>query len=145
MQWAFFILALFAILAELNTGTFYLAGVALAALLTAFIAIWWSHDLWLVVIFAMLCGLLTLVVRLYRPTLRSVKDPTDFDIGQPVTVLTVHPEDNREVTVMYRGATWQAVIQDGSLLPPQSAAVIVGRSDNILHLARQTTPIVQKA
>jgi membrane protein implicated in regulation of membrane protease activity len=34
MQWVFLILALSAALAELHTGTFYLTGVAVAALLT---------------------------------------------------------------------------------------------------------------
>ena len=65
MQWVFLVLALLAALAELHTGTFYLAGVAAAALLTALIGFWIPGDL-LIVVFVVLCAVLTGAVMLSR-------------------------------------------------------------------------------
>lgn len=63
MQWVFLVLALLAALAELHTGTFYLAGVAAAALLTALMGFWIRGDL-LIFAFVALCAILTAAVML---------------------------------------------------------------------------------
>jgi membrane protein implicated in regulation of membrane protease activity len=133
MQWAFLVLALFAALTELHTGTFYLAGVAIAALLTALLA-FWVQGVGLVLGFMLLCALLIFVIRLYRPHWPSGKNRTEFDLGQPVTIRGVSPRGNY-LTVSYRGTLWQAVMDDGSLVASGDTAIIVSKTDKLLHLA----------
>ncbi|WP_215782330.1 MULTISPECIES: NfeD family protein [unclassified Paludibacterium] len=64
---------------------------------------------------------------------RPVDDP---DIGQPVRVLHLRPEDAQRARVLYRGAEWDAL-----LLAPYPAAgqtaFIVGRDGNLLHVSLQ--------
>ncbi len=131
MQWAFLVLALFAALVELHTGTFYLAGVAAAALVTT-LAGFWLRDELLIFIFVLLCVILTGAVTLVRLRHKRAKDRVDFDVGQMVTVQGVSQGDH--LTVNYRGATWEAVMDDGSLPAPGSTAVIQRRTDKLLHL-----------
>jgi membrane protein implicated in regulation of membrane protease activity len=133
MQWAFLVLAVFAALVELNTGTFYLAGVAAAALLTALIGFWVRDDL-LIFLFLLLCALVSLAVTLFRRNWRPRNTLADFDIGQNVSISGVAPHEHRLI-VSYRGANWEAVMEDGSILAPGDTAVIVRKTDKLLHLA----------
>jgi membrane protein implicated in regulation of membrane protease activity len=133
MQWAFLFLALWAALVELHTGTFYLAGVAAAALLTTLIGFWIRSDL-LIFIFVLLCAILMAAVMLYRRNRTGSKNLADFDIGQTVTISSVSPQGN-SVTVSYRGVKWDAVMEDGSVPSPGRAAMITRKTDKLLHLA----------
>jgi membrane protein implicated in regulation of membrane protease activity len=133
MQWVFLVLALSAALVELHTGTFYLAGVAAAALLTTLIGFWIWGDL-LILVFLLLCATLTVAVMLYRQKLAHGKDLADFDIGQSVTIQSVSQQGNR-LMVGYRGANWEAVMEDGSVLAPGDIAIISRKTDKLLHLA----------
>ncbi|HEX4367716.1 MAG TPA: NfeD family protein [Rhodopila sp.] len=133
MQWAFLILAVVAALVELNTGTFYLAAIAAAALLTTLIGFWLRGD-WLIFVFLLLCASLTVAVTLARRTRRSTRPLADFDLGQIVSVTGTAPQGNR-LTVSYRGANWDAVTDDGSVLAPGDTAIIVRKTDKLLHLA----------
>jgi membrane protein implicated in regulation of membrane protease activity len=133
MQWVFFVLALWAALAELHTGTFYLAGVAAAALLAALIGFWVRGEL-LIFAFVALCAILTSAVMLRRRRRARSQGLADFDIGQTVTIGDVRPHGNW-LTVSYRGANWQAVMEDGSLPAPGSTAIIKRKTDKLLHLA----------
>jgi membrane protein implicated in regulation of membrane protease activity len=133
MQWVFFVLALLAALAELHTGTFYLAGVAAAALLTTLIGFWIRGDL-LIFAFVVLCATVTAAIMLRRRRQARTKGLADFDIGQSVTIGDVLPQGNR-LTVSYRGANWQAVMEDGSVPLPGSTAIIKRKTDKLLHLA----------
>jgi membrane protein implicated in regulation of membrane protease activity len=133
MQWAFLILAVLAALAELHSGTFYLAGVAAAAVVTAVIGIWIRDDL-LIVVFLLLCALLTVAVMLSRRTWMHSKALVDFDIGQRVSIRSISPHGHRLV-VSYRGAEWEAVVDDGAVLAPGDTAVITRKTDKLLHLA----------
>ena len=132
MQWVFLFLALLAALAELHTGTFYLAGAAAAALLTALMGFWVRGDL-LIFAFVALCGILAAAVMLRRRHQAHTKSLTDFDIGQTVTIRDV-PAKGRCLTVSYRGVDWQAVMEDGSIPAPGSAAIIKRKTDKLLHL-----------
>ena len=132
MPWVFLVLALSAALVELHTGTFYLAGVAAAALLTTVIGLWIRGDL-LIFVFVLLCAILTAAVRLYRHRPRS-QDLADFDIGQSVTIRGVWPQGN-SLMVSYRGADWEAVMEDGSVPAPGGTAIIMRKTDKLLHLA----------
>jgi membrane protein implicated in regulation of membrane protease activity len=134
MQWVFLVVALGAALAELHTGTFYLAAAAAAAaLLTALTGFWIRGDL-LIFVFVLLCAVLMAVVMLYRRHRARGKDLADFDIGQTVTIGSVSPQGNR-LMVSYRGVNWEAVMEDGSVLAPGGTAIIMRKSDKLLHLA----------
>lgn len=93
MQWVFLVLALLAALAELHTGTFYLAGVAAAALLTTLMGFWIRGDL-LIFAFVVLCAILTAAVMLSRRHQERTKGLADFDIGQTVTIRDVPLQGN---------------------------------------------------
>lgn len=133
MQWVFLVLALSAALVELHTGTFYLAGAAAAALLTTLIGFWIRGDL-LILVFVLLCAILMGAVMLYRRHRARGKDLADFDIGQTVTIRSVSPQGNC-LTVSYRGVNWEAVMEDGSVLAPGGTAIIMRKTDKLLHLA----------
>ncbi len=138
MQWVFLVLALSAALAELHTGTFYLAGVAAAAILTALLGFWIRGDL-LIFAFVVLCAILMAAVMLLRRHRARTKDLADFDIGQTVTVRDVSPQGNC-LTVSYRGVNWQAMMEDGSVPAPGSTAIIKRKTDKFLHLASPHDP-----
>jgi membrane protein implicated in regulation of membrane protease activity len=135
MQWVFLVLGLGAALVELHTGTFYLAAAAAAALLTALIGFWIRGDL-LIFVFVLLCAILMAAVMSYhrRHRARGKEDLADFDIGKTVTIRSVSPQGNR-LLVSYRGVDWEAVMEDGSVLAPGGTAIILRKSDKLLHLA----------
>lgn len=133
MQWLFLVLALLAALAELHTGTFYLAGVAAACLLTALIGFGIPGNL-LIVVFVVLCAVLLGAVMLGRRHQARTKDLADLDLGQTVTISDVPPPGSC-LTVSYRGVNWQAVMEDGSVPAAGSTAIIKRKTDKLLHLA----------
>jgi membrane protein implicated in regulation of membrane protease activity len=133
MQWVFLVLAFGAALAELHTGTFYLAGVAAAALLTTLLGFWIRSDL-LIFAFVVLCAVLTAAVMLRRRHRVRSRGLADFDIGQTVTIGDVPPQGNC-LTVRYRGVDWQAVMEDGSVPAAGSTAIVKRKNDKLLHLA----------
>lgn len=132
MQWVFLVLALWAALVELHTGTFYLAAVAAAALLTALIGFWIRDDL-LIVVFLLLCAIMMAAVMLLRRKSTRGAPLADFDIGQSVSVQGVSQHGNRLV-VSYRGTNWEAVTDDGGVLGPGDTAIIARKTDKLLHL-----------
>jgi membrane protein implicated in regulation of membrane protease activity len=132
MQWVFLVLALWAALVELHSGTFYLAAVAAAALATAAAGFWISGDL-LIVAFVGLCAVLLGAVYLWRRTWVAHKALADFDVGQSVSVRGVSQPGDR-LLVSYRGAHWDAVMDDGSAPVPGDTAVIARKTDKLLHL-----------
>lgn len=133
MQWVFLVLALWAALVELHTGTFYLAGVAVAALLTTLIGFWVRGDL-LILVFVLLCVALLAAVLLVRRKRGRGKALPDFDIGQSVSVQTAPRPDHR-LLVSYRGTNWEAVMDDGAAVAPGDTAIIMRKTDKLLHLA----------
>jgi membrane protein implicated in regulation of membrane protease activity len=137
MHWAFFVLALLAALAELHTGTFYLAAVAVAAALIA-VAGFWISDSLMIFVFALLCVLLLGAVALSRRTWVRRTALDDLDIGQAVSVRGLAPH-GRHLIVRYRGVEWEAVMEDGSILQPNEIAIITRRTDKLLHLTLPPT------
>ncbi len=129
----FLVLGLVVAIAELNSGTFYLAGVAAAAFLTSFSGFWLRAD-WLPIAFFVFCiGILPLVLLLRHrlPRGRTLPDP---DVGQIVTVVSVSQESGRLV-VSYRGSRWDAVLDRGKMPEPGQSAAITRKTDKLLHLA----------
>jgi len=139
MQWVFLVLAVWAALVELHTGTFYLAAVAAAALATAAAGFWVSGDL-LIVVFVGLCAVLLGAVHLWRRSWVVHKTLADFDVGQSVSVRGVSQPGNR-LMVSYRGANWDAVMDDGSTPTPGDTAVIARKTDKLLHLVLPPKPV----
>lgn len=132
MQWGFLVLALISALIELNTGTFYLAAVAAAALVTAVLGVWIRDDL-LIVVFLLLCAVLLSGVTLLRRKWSRRRPLADFDIGQRVSVRSVSPHGDR-LLVTYRGTEWEAVMDDHAALTPGDTAIIASKTDKLLHL-----------
>ncbi len=138
MQWAFLVLGLLAAMAEMHTGTIYLAGVAAAALLTAGSGFWLPGN-WLIFVFVVLCAAVTILVMLTRRRRMLGQKLVDFDIGQTVSVRDVSHPDNRLI-VTYRGTIWEATMEDGAAVAPGDNAVIVRKTDKLLHLVRPPIP-----
>ena len=141
MQWVFLVTAIWAALVELHTGTFYLAGVAAASLLTMLVGFWLRSD-WLIFVFVALCAVFTLGVTLLRRLQWRTAGLADFDVGQSVTVSRAPGPDGR-LAVRYRGTEWEAVMDDGATPAAGDAAVITRKSDKRLHLvmaARTSDP-----
>lgn len=132
MQWVFLIAGLLAALAEMHSGTFYLAGIAAAALATAGLGFWITGTP-LVVAFVVLCAALTVLITITRKRRTLGHDLADFDLGQSVTIRTIGQPGNR-LSVNYRGTQWDAVMDDGSTPAPGDNAVIKRKTDKLLHL-----------
>ncbi len=133
MQWVFLVLALSAALAELHTGTFYLAGVALVAFAT-FVTGFWLPDDPLIYIFAVGCVLAVVIVWLWRKTLPQDSGLADFDTGGEAMVAAISRDPTR-LTVTYRGTRWDAVLESGP--PPEIGSLlqITGKTGSVLHVA----------
>ena len=131
MQWVFLVLALWAALVELHTGTFYLAAIAAVALLTVVLG-FWIHPELLLSVFVAGCVAALVLVWAYRRHLPRGRGLPDLDAGQEVTVTAIAGE---RLVVTYRGARWDAVMDEGPPPPVGATARIARRTGNILHLA----------
>ena len=136
IQWGFLILAVWAALTELNTGTFYLAAVAAVALLTVVLG-FWVHPELLVFVFVAGCVGALVLVSTYRRRLPRGRGLPDLDAGQEVIVTAVDAGATRLV-VTYRGARWDAVMDTGPPPAVGELARITRRTGNTLHPAAPT-------
>ncbi len=127
------VIAFVAGLVELFTGTFYLAAVALAALFTAITGLLLPGTVlhWFFLGFCLV--LLPTGLWLRHRLAAKTKDLGDFDLGQGVDVVS-GPDSNQQYSVRYRGAEWLAVVDDGPSPCPGDRAVIIAKTDNLLHL-----------
>ncbi len=132
MQWIFVVAGLLAALAEMHTGTIFLAGVAVAAFASAGLGYWITGTA-LVEIFAALCVAITVAIALVRGKRARGGDTIDFDIGQTVSVSRIG-EPGHHLIVTYRGVEWSAAMDDGSAPQPGDNAVIARKTDKLLHL-----------
>ncbi len=133
MQWVFLILALWAALVELHTGTFYLAAVAAVAFVTFALGFVLPEEILLVTFLGGLLAALALVWAITRGTARRA-GLRDFDLDQEVRVEAAVPGTDRLI-VTYRGTRWEAEMATGPVLPPGATARIVGRHDHLLRLS----------
>jgi membrane protein implicated in regulation of membrane protease activity len=132
LQWLFLVLGLVAAIAELNSGTFYLAGVAAASFLAALSGFWIRAD-WLPIAFLVFCVALLPAVMVLRRRLSRGRTLPDPDVGQIVTVVSVSEESGRLV-VSYRGSRWEAVMDRGKTPEVGQVATIARKTDKLLHL-----------
>ncbi len=133
MLFVYVIIAFVAGMAELFTGTFYLAAVALAALFTAITGLLLPGTVLHWVFLGFCLVLLPAGTGLRHYLAGKTKDLADFDLGQSVDVVR-GPDQNEQYTVRYRGSEWIAVVDDGPAPCAGDRAVIVGKTDNLLHL-----------
>ncbi|MGC9238301.1 MAG: NfeD family protein [Acidithiobacillus sp.] len=135
----YLLIAFVAGVAELFTGTFYLAAVALAALITlGASAIVPSALLHWVFLLACLFTIPATMVLRHRLA-RKATGIDDMDLGQTVAVLA-GPDAQQRYRVQYRGSEWMAELESGSACPGDRA-VIVGKEGNILKLAVSDPPL----
>jgi membrane protein implicated in regulation of membrane protease activity len=133
MQFVFLTFALVAALVELITGTFYLAAVAVIALITAGLGFVLPDDALILVFLAGSIAALALVRGWRRRQARNPGLP-DLDAGQFV-IVAGHGERNDQVIVTYRGTRWDGVMVDGAKPAIGSQAVILHKTGSLLHLA----------
>lgn len=125
-MWAWFALAVLALIGELSTGTFYLLLLAIGLAVGGLCALLGLSLHWQLIA-CIVMALVSLVIlrksglmgrhrRLPKP------DALSLDIGQPVQV--TQWSENQTTSVWYRGATWQARLQSGHS-PVPGAYVIV--------------------
>lgn len=111
--------------AEIMTGTFYLAALGFAALVTAFVAWIYEPSLWgATIIFAMASAVTVGIARRLRQRLQGDRaDPlADMDRGGRVTI--VESAEGR-LRVRYRDSTWEAMWEgDGSPQVGQTAEIV---------------------
>lgn len=116
MDWhhAWWILAIFLVILELTTGTFYLLVLAAAAGLAA-IAAWlgWGDTAQvLIAACSALAGVLALHALKRQLPSKSNKMDNNLDIGQTVEVLAWLGPDESRARVFYRGTQWDARLID---------------------------------
>ncbi len=133
MQWVFLILALWAALVELHSGTFYLAAVAAVAFVTFALGFVLPEEVLLLTFLGGLLAALVLVWATRRHAARRVSLP-DLDLDQEVRIDAAIPGSPRLI-VTYRGARWEAEMATGPAPPPGAFARIAGRHGNLLRLA----------
>ncbi|MDR3538754.1 MAG: NfeD family protein [Acetobacteraceae bacterium] len=137
MQWVFLVLALSAALAELHTGTFYLAAVAAVSLATWVLGFWLPEEP-LIFVFVGGCVVAVALVWFYHRHLPHGRVLADFDTGQEATVAAVLP--GGRLTVTYRGTRWDAVLDGGPPPPVGTVLRITRKTGSVLHVAARSVP-----
>lgn len=130
----YLVIAVVAGLAELFTGTFYLAAVALAAVFTLVADLFLPQAVLHWVFLGASIVLIAASTWLRHRLARKASGVDDLDLGQAVEILR-GPDPQGAYRVKYRGSEWPAVLEDGGSACPGAAAVIVAREGNLLHIA----------
>lgn len=141
-HWLWPILAGLVFVLELLTGTIYLLFIALAMLLTTGASLLGLSLTWQLACFALLSVLGVFVFRWFGIHRTGKEMPSrdanvNFDIG--ATVYVVHWEATGQTTVQYRGAQWQARLEDSQLPATGGPHRIVAIEGLVLVLSPQTT------
>jgi len=129
------------LIAELLTGTFYLAVIGLAAIAGG-VAAWFTGSFWLQVLAAVFVAIAG-VVWLHRHRASHVTPAMKgIDIGQPVTLESWINLKARHARVRYRDTLWDAFIESNEEALPENAGdvfYIVSMEGNTLTVARNRT------
>ena len=112
VYWIWWLAAVVLVIAEMNSGTFYLIAVAFglaAAGLSAYLGMAWGGQ---AAIAALLCTLSVAAIYRWKQVQGPAQEQANlaYDIGQ--TVQAVHWTDERHARVSYRGAEWDAKLAD---------------------------------
>jgi len=108
VYWIWWLAAVVLVIAEMNSGTFYLIAVAFglaAAGLSAWLGMAWDGQ---AAIAALLCIVGVAAIHHWKRGQGSAHEQANlaYDIGQ--TVQALHWSDERHARVSYRGAEWDA-------------------------------------
>lgn len=108
VYWIWWLAAVVLVIAEMNSGTFYLLAVAVglaAAGLSAWLGMAWAGQ---AAIAALICTLSVAGIHRWKQTRlpARVQPNLAYDIGQ--TVQALQWSDERHARVSYRGAEWDA-------------------------------------
>lgn len=133
---SWFIYALCLLGAEFLTGTFYLLVIAVGLLGGGFAAVCELSPAWQWSIASVVSMVGLSIVAIWRchhsKTTQAVKHNNDLDMDQDVTIL--HMTSPKHMRVAYRGAQWDAILQETETNEPSIGDIvrIIKRNGNVL-------------
>ena len=133
LVWA--IVGLGLVIVELLSGTFYLLMLGVAAFGAAGAA-WLGYDFAVqLIVGAVVAGVGCYAVRLYRA--KNKADQTvPIDAGMPASFERWIDSGARLARVRYRGASWEAQVQEGDGVQPGSTVYVLEIDGNTLKVAK---------
>jgi membrane protein implicated in regulation of membrane protease activity len=132
LAWA--IVGLVLVITELVTGTFYLLMLALAAFGAAAAAYFGQAFPVQSVVAAVVAAAGCYGVHLYHAKSSKEKMPS-IDTGMPASFESWIDATARLARVRYRGASWDARVEDGEALEPGALLYVVSTDGNTLKVA----------
>ena len=133
LAWA--IVGLVLVIVELLTGTFYLLMLGVAAFGAAGAA-WLGYDFAVqVIVAAVVAGVGCYAVHVYREKNKAQQMPP-LDAGMPASFENWIDAGARLARVRYRGAPWEARVEDGEGLQPGATVYVLGVDGNTLKVAK---------
>jgi membrane protein implicated in regulation of membrane protease activity len=133
LLWAVGGLAL--VIVELLTGTFYLLMLGIAAFGAAGAA-WLGYDFSVqVIVAAVVAGAGCYAVHVYRKKNKS-EQMAPLDAGMPASFENWIDAGSGLARVRYRGAPWEARVEDGEGLQPGATLYVLRVDGNTLKVAR---------
>ncbi len=135
-QWlAWGVLGLALVIVELLTGTFYLLMLGIAAFGAA-AAAWLGHSFSVQAIVASLvAGIGCYGVHAYRARNKAGQMPS-LDSGMPASFESWIDARARLARVRYRGASWDARVEDAEALEPGTTVYVLATDGNTLKVAK---------
>ena len=136
----FVIVAIVAFILEILTPTLFFSSIALAALITAVIAVWFTSGVWLTVIWAGLSVILLLFVRpLVMPLMNKFPQGVEFNteyIGQNAKVIEEITATSGSVAIY--GERWDARLADenAEAIQKGAEAKIVRNESIVLYVEK---------
>lgn len=123
------------VIVELLTGTFYLLMLGVAAFGAAGAA-WLGYDFSVqVIVAAVVAGVGCYGVHVYRVKNKAEQMP-HIDAGMPASFESWIDAGARLGRVRYRGASWEAHVQDGEGVQPGATVYVLGADGNTLKVAK---------
>lgn len=131
----FVIVGIVALILEMLTPTMFFLSIAIAALITAVIAIWFASGTWLTVICASLAVILLLFVRPWmKQFMNKLPQGVEFNteyIGKSAKVIEEITANSGAVAIY--GERWDARLADENAEPiPQGAEAKIVRNESIV-------------
>jgi membrane protein implicated in regulation of membrane protease activity len=131
--WAIVGLAL--VIVELLSGTFYLLMLGVAAFGAAGTA-WLGYDFAVqVIVGAVVAGVGCYAVHLYRAK-NQADQMAPIDAGMPASFESWIDSGARLARVRYRGASWEAQVQEGDGVQPGTTVYVLAIDGNTLKVAK---------
>src|SRR5688572_16429957 len=131
--WA--IVGLVLVIAELLTGTFYLLMLAVAALGAAGVAYWRQTFPLQCIVGVVISAAGCYGVHVYR-TKSGAKRMAPIDAGMPASFETWLDAGSRLARVRYRGASWDAQVEGNDAIEPGATLFVLAADGNTLKVAK---------